>query len=264
MHVGACAILYFCQLHPMLFLCSMQFEATEAFALQLDKADGLAPFRNAFLIPEKLGKEQIYFLGNSLGLQPKTTAPYLQQVMDQWHQLGVEGFFMGSQPWLQYHESLIGPLSAVVGAKGSEVVVMNSLTVNLHLLLISFYQPNGRRKKILCEAKAFPSDQYLLETHVRQRGLNPDEVIVEVAPRSGEDYIRTEDILEKIEQHAEDLALVFWGGVNYYTGQVFDMQAITPAAHRVGAKAGFDLAHAAGNVALQLHDWDVDFAAWCS
>jgi kynureninase len=176
----------------------------------------------------------------------------------------VEGFFIGEQPWLQYHDQLVNPLAAIVGALPSEIVVMNSLTVNLHLMLVSFYNPVGKRNKIICEAKAFPSDQYLLETHIRQRGLDPEEVIIEVQAREGEACIRQEDILATIEKHRQDLALVFWGGVNYYSGQVFDIKAITQAAHKAGAKAGFDLAHAAGNIKLHLHDWEVDFASWCS
>lgn len=239
-------------------------EATQAFAAHLDAEDPLKGFRKEFLIPQRSGKEQLYLLGNSLGLQPRRTAEMLQQVLEQWHDYGVEGFFTGSQPWLEYHDQLVQPLSRIVGAMPHEVVVMNSLTVNLHLLLVSFYQPKGERKKILCEAKAFPSDQYLLETHVRQRGLDPDQVIIEVAPREGETNIRNEDILTAIDQHGQELALVFWGGVNYYTGQVFDMPAITQWAHAAGAKVGFDLAHAAGNIALHLHEWEVDFAAWCS
>jgi len=242
----------------------MEFQPTREFAIELDTKDALATYRNAFLIPEQGGRPVIYFLGNSLGLQPKSSASALQQVMTQWQQWGVEGFFRGEEPWLQYHDTLIGPLAKIVGAKPAEVVVMNSLTVNLHLMLVTFYRPSGKRNKILCEAKAFPSDQYMLETHVKQRGLNPDETIIEVKPREGEVVIRHEDILEAIEKHREELALVFWGGVNYYTGQVFDMAGITNAAKSIGAKVGFDLAHAAGNIVLKLHDWDIDFACWCS
>ena len=171
---------------------------------------------------------------------------------------------MGDDPWMNYHDKLIQPLANIVGALPHEVVVMNSLTVNLHLMLVSFYQPQGRRAKILCEAKAFCSDQYMLETHVRQRALDPGEVIIEVHPRQGEFLIRHEDILTAIEQHKDELALVFFGGVNYYTGQVLNMQSIAQAAHAAGAKVGFDLAHAAGNVSLSPHDWNVDFACWCS
>jgi kynureninase len=242
----------------------MQFQNTQAFAQQLDAVDPLNSFREQFLFPQHNGKDAIYFLGNSLGLQPRQTAATIAEVMQQWQQLGVESFFKGDKPWLQYHDKLAVPLSTIVGALPSEIVVMNSLTVNLHLMLVSFYQPHGKRTKIICESKAFPSDQYTLETHVKQRGLNPEEVIVEVAPRQGEVNIHHEDIIAAIETHKEELALVFWGGLNYYTGQVFDMQAITAAAHRAGAKVGFDLAHAAGNIQLQLHDWDVDFACWCS
>lgn len=242
----------------------MHLKADGHFAQYLDSQDPLRQYREQFLIPKREGREQIYFLGNSLGLQPRQTQPMLQQVLDQWQDYGVEGFFMGSQPWLDMHDQLVAPLSRIVGSMPSEVVVMNSLTVNLHLLMVSFYRPEGKRNKILCEAKAFPSDQYLLETHIRQRGFNPDEIIIEVPPRDGETDIRTADILDAIETHKEELALVFWGGVNYYTGQVFDMAAITRAAQNAGAIVGFDLAHAAGNIALQLHDWNVDFAAWCS
>jgi kynureninase len=242
----------------------MMFENSGAFACKLDAVDPLASFRNEFIIPEHNGKQQIYFLGNSLGLQPKRTQGKLQEVLDTWAQYGVEGFFMGSQPWLQYHDQLTGPLSAIVGALPHEVVVMNQLTVNLHLLMISFYRPRGKRNKIICEAKAFPSDQYMFETHVKHYGFDPEKVIIEVQPREGEYTIRHEDILQTIEQYKDELALVLWGGVNYYTGQLFGMPAIAKAAQAAGAKVGFDLAHAAGNVPLQLHDWNVDFAAWCS
>lgn len=235
-----------------------------AYARQLDAEDPLRSFRWEFIIPSDQGKEQVYFLGNSLGLQPKRTASYIDKVLQQWSRYGVEAFFLGDDPWMHYHDHLIKPLAAIVGALPSEVVVMNQLTVNLHLMMVSFYRPEGRRNKIICEAKAFPSDQYMFETHVRAMGLDPDEVIVEISPREGEHSIRLEDILSAIRLHANDLALVLWGGVNYYTGQVFDMKSIADAAHAVGAKAGFDLAHAAGNVNLRLHDWDVDFACWCS
>lgn len=220
--------------------------------------------RNKFIIPKRNNKEQIYFLGNSLGLQPVTTPDAIKEVLDQWSHYGVEGFFEGDKPWLQFHDSLINPLSKIVGALPHEVTVMNQLTVNLHLLLASFYKPEGKRNKIICEAKAFPSDQYTLETHVKHHGLNPGEIIIEVEPRKGEHTIRHEDILQKIHENKNELALVFWGGVNYYTGQLFDIKNITEAAHAVGAKAGFDLAHGAGNIELKLHEWNVDFAAWCS
>ncbi|MDB5197116.1 MAG: kynureninase [Flaviaesturariibacter sp.] len=240
----------------------MEFQNSLSFAQQLDA--NAVSHRTEFLIPQHNGQEAIYFLGNSLGLQPKATAGAISQVMSQWQDWGVEGFFNGEKPWLQYHDSLIGPLSEVVGALPEEVVVMNSLTVNLHLMLASFYQPQGSRTKIIMEAKAFPSDQYMLETHLRQRGFNPQEIIIEVAPRDGEVVIKEEDILATIDQHKDSLALLFWGGVNYYTGQVFEMEHLTVAAQATGAKVGFDLAHAAGNIELKLHQWNVDFACWCS
>lgn len=242
----------------------MQFENSLAFAQALDAADSLRKFRAEFIIPTREEKEQIYFLGNSLGLQPKRTPLYMMQVLDQWNHYGVEGFFMGDQPWLHYHDQLVQPLAKIVGALPNELVVMNQLTVNLHLLLVSFYNPSQKRNKIICESKAFPSDQYMLETHIKQRGLDPDEVLIEIAPRKGEELIHEEDILKTIEQNKDKLALVLWGGVNYYTGQVFDMQKMVKATHKVGAKIGFDLAHAAGNIKLQLHDWNADFACWCN
>lgn len=242
----------------------MQFRNEQKFAQVLDEADPLKHFRQRFLIPVRNGAECIYFLGNSLGLQPKNTSAYIQQVLEQWSRYGVEGFFEGKQPWMHYHDTLTKPLAKIVGALPHEVVIMNSLTVNLHLMLVSFYQPQGRRNKILCEAKAFPSDQYMLETHVGQRGLNPDEIILEVQPRKGEVVIRQEDIEAAIERHKDELALVLWGGVNYYSGQVFDMERITKLGQAAGAKVGFDLAHAAGNVPLRVHDWNTDFACWCN
>lgn len=242
----------------------MVFENTLDFAKALDEKDFLKHFRDEFIIPQHKNGDAIYFLGNSLGLQPKRTNNYIQEVLAQWSNHGVEGFFMGKQPWMKYHEQLLPTLSEIVGALPHEIVVMNQLTVNLHLMLVSFYQPQGKRNKILCEAKAFPSDQYSLHSHIKQRGLNPEEVLIEIQPRNNEVLISEEDTLDAIEQHKDELALVLFGGVNYYTGQVFDMEAITKAAHAVGAKAGFDLAHAAGNIPLQLHHWDVDFACWCS
>lgn len=238
--------------------------STFSYAQSLDAADSLAGFREQFIIPEEFGQQQVYFLGNSLGLQPKNTGPYIQKVLDQWARYGVESFFMGEDPWLNYHDHLVGPLATIVGAKPSEVVVMNQLTVNLHLLMVSFYRPAGKRIKIICEAKAFPSDQYMFETHIKALGYDPEEVLIEVSPRAGEVTIHQDDILAAIQQTGEELALILWGGVNYYTGQLFDMEAITRAGHAVGAKVGFDLAHAAGNSELQLHAWKVDFACWCN
>jgi kynureninase len=242
----------------------MNFENTLEFAKALDDEDSLQHFRKEFIIPKHGNKEAIYFLGNSLGLQPKRTNEYIQDVLKQWANYGVEGFFTGDKLWMQYHQQLLPTLSEIIGSFPHEIVVMNQLTVNLHLMLVSFYQPQGKRNKILCEAKAFPSDQYVLYSHVKQRGFNPNDVIIEVHPRSNEVLIRQEDILSAMEQHKDELALVLFGGVSYYTGQVFDMGAITKAAHDAGAKAGFDLAHAAGNISLQLHSWNVDFACWCN
>ena len=242
----------------------MDFQNSLSFAQQLDRDDALKRFRSRFLIPPHKGREAVYFLGNSLGLQPQDTKGAIENVLSQWQTLGVESFFRGEEPWLQLHRQLTPALAKIVGAGSHEVVAMNQLTVNLHLLLVSFYQPAGQRTKILCEAKAFPSDQYMLHTHLKSRGLDPDGTIVEVQPREGEVLIREEDILAAIEQHKDELALFFWGGVNYYTGQLFNMDVLTKAAKAAGAKVGFDLAHAVGNVPLHLHDWDVDFAAWCS
>jgi kynureninase len=240
------------------------FENTLAFARQLDEADPLKNFRKEFIIPEHNGKQQIYFLGNSLGLQPKRTQTYLQKVLDGWSALGVEAFFLGNEPWLNYHDTLAKPLSKLVGTGEHEVVVMNQLTINLHLMLVSFYNPQGKRNKILCEAKAFPSDQYMLETHVKQRGFNPDDVIVEVAPRAGAHTIHPDDVFAAIEKYKGELSLVLWSGVDYYSGQRHDIPAIVRASQAAGAMVGLDLAHGAGNIPLQLHDWNVDFACWCS
>ena len=240
------------------------FRNTLSYAQEQDANDPLKSFREKFIIPIHEGKEQKYFLGNSLGLQPKNTKAEISKILEEWGAYGVEAFFLGDNPWLHYHEQLTKPLSLIVGALPEEISVMNQLTVNLHLMLASFYQPKGKRKKILCEAKAFPSDQYMLETHAKHHGFDPDEIIVEVTPRPDEHKIHTEDILTAINQHKSELALVLFSGLNYYSGQVFDMKTITEAGQNVGAKVGFDLAHAAGNIELRLHDWNVDFACWCS
>lgn len=242
----------------------MTYENSLEFAHKLDEQDELKDYRNQFHIPVINGKETIYFTGNSLGLQPKSTKEYIAQELDDWAQWGVEGHFLGKNPWFAYHEMFAKPISKIVGAKEQEVVVMNNLTVNLNLLLVSFYRPTETRYKILCEAKAFPSDQYALEMQVRNAGLNPDDAIIEIAPREGERTIHNEDIIAAINEAGDSLACVMIGGVNYFTGQVFDMKAITAAAHKVGANCGFDLAHGAGNIELKLHEWDVDFACWCS
>ena len=230
----------------------------------MDAQDPLQSFRNEFYFPQHEGKDAIYFCGNSLGLQPKSTQHYIQRELEQWRTYGVEGHFRGEHPWFHYHKYLQPQTAHIVGAKEQEVVVMNTLTVNLHLLMVTFYRPTKERFKIIMEAGAFPSDQYAIESQVKWHGFVPAEAIIEVAPRLGEDNLRTEDILATIAQHGDETALVLFGGVNYYTGQFFDLKAITQAGQRAGAYVGFDLAHAAGNVPLQLHDWEVDFASWCS
>ncbi len=242
----------------------MTFENTREFAQQLDANDELRKYRQEFIFPQHNGKDVIYFTGNSLGLQPVRTKKYVDEVMSDWANLAVEGHFYAEKPWWDYHERFANPLSKIVGALPSEVSVMNTLTINLHLLMVSFYRPTTQRFKIICEEKAFPSDQYMFQSQVRHHGYEPNEAIVEIKRREGEHNIRLEDVIAKIEEVGDELALVLMGGVNYYTGQVFDMQSITKAGHKVGAMVGFDLAHAAGNIKLELHHWEVDFAAWCS
>ena len=242
----------------------MTFENNLDFANQLDEQDSLNQFREQFYIPVINGNECIYFTGNSLGLQPKTTQDYVVNELEDWANFGVEGHFHATNPWFSYHEMFPQQVAKIVGALPEEVVVMNQLTVNLHLLMTTFYRPTKERFKIICEAKAFPSDQYAFESQVKLHGFNPDEAIIEVKPREGEYSIRTEDIIATIEKHSSSIALVLFSGVNYYTGQVFDMPSITKAAHNIGTYCGFDLAHAAGNIELHLHDWNVDFACWCS
>ena len=242
----------------------MTFENSLAFAQQLDAQDQLRQYQNEFSFPQVNGKNVIYFTGNSLGLQPKRAKTYVDEVMNDWANLAVEGHFYAEKPWWDYHERFANPLSQLVGALPSEVTVMNTLTVNLHLLMVSFYRPTATRYKIICEEKAFPSDQYLFQSQVNFHGYATEDAIVEVKRRKGEHNIRLEDVLAKINEVGDELALVLIGGVNYYTGQVFDMKTITEAGHRVGAYVGWDLAHAAGNIELHLHDWQVDFAAWCS
>ncbi|MEQ1677110.1 MAG: kynureninase [Chitinophagaceae bacterium] len=242
----------------------MNYQNTLEFAKDLDEKDPMRKFRTKFFIPQHDGKDSIYLTGNSLGLQAKSTLKYVQQELDDWASLGVEGHFQAKNPWMPYHEIFPAQLSKIVGCNENEVVVMNQLTVNLHLLMVTFYRPTKERYKIICEAKAFPSDQYAFETQARYHGLDPADAVVEVSPREGEHTLRTEDILSTIKLHGDSVAVVLFGGVNYYTGQLFDMKAITEAAHAVSAYAGFDLAHAAGNVELHLHDWDADFACWCS
>ncbi|MCK6649738.1 MAG: kynureninase, partial [Bacteroidia bacterium] len=242
----------------------MNYENTLDFAKQQDAIDPLRSYREKFYFPMMHGRETVYFTGNSLGLQPKATQDYILNVLEDWATFGVEGHFHARKPWMPYHEQFAEPVAKIVGAKPEEVVVMNQLTVNLHLLLVSFYRPTEKRYKILCEAKAFPSDQYALESQVRYHGYDPNDAIIEVSPREGEVCIRHEDIIAAIEKNKDSIATIMIGGVNYYNGQVFDMKAITEAGHKIGALVGFDLAHAAGNLKLELHNWNIDFACWCS
>lgn len=242
----------------------MRYEPSLEFARNCDAADPLAGYRKQFHFPELGTPEMVYFSGHSLGLQPKAVKAAVELELEEWARYGVEGHFHSTNPWYSYHELLTPPMAQLVGALDSEVVCMNSLTTNIHLLFVSFYRPTPQRYKIIAEAKMFPSDRYLLETQARFHGFDPDEAIIEIAPPDGEFLIREEDILAAIDEHADELAMVFFGGVNYFTGQLFDLSKLTAAAHAAGAIAGFDLAHAAGNVPLALHDWDVDFAAWCS
>jgi kynureninase len=240
------------------------FEANLEYAQNLDQVDILYSFRERFLFPQHEGKNACYLCGNSLGLQPKSVGYLMNLELDDWAKYGVEGHFKARNPWFSYHHLFTERLAKIVGAKKNEVVAMNTLTVNLHLLMTSFYRPEGKRYKILMEAGAFPSDQYAVESQVRMHGYDPEDAIIEIAPKEGAYIIEEEDILKVISETDGELALVMIGGVNYYTGQFFDLKKISEAAHRVGAYVGFDLAHAVGNIPLQLHDWNVDFACWCS
>ena len=239
------------------------WENTLKFAEELDKKDPLKKFRDRFHFPTFLNKKIIYFTGNSLGLQPISTKEYINQELEDWAKWGVEGHFHAKNPWMPYHEFLTDKAAAIVGAQSNEVVITHSLTTNLHLLMVSFYQPTSKKYKIICEKKAFPSDQYALQSQVKFHGFDPKNAIIEVSPRDGEHTIREEDIIQKIKEHGDSLSMVMIGGVNYFTGQVFPMKKITEAGHEVNAKVGFDLAHATGNIPLKLHEWNVDFAAWC-
>ena len=242
----------------------MQHEFSLEYARSLDSNDVLRDYREQFYAPYFQNRRAIYFLGNSLGLQPKNAQQEIMTIMEGWANFGVEGFFLGNDPWLNYHKKITPLLCNIIGAKNEELVTMNHLTVNLHLLMVSFYQPAPTRFKIICEAKAFPSDQYAFQSQVKWHGYDAADAIIEVHPKEGTNLITTADIEAVIAKHKDSVALVLFSGVNYYTGQVFDIKAITEAAHKVGAYAGFDLAHAAGNVALELHNWQVDFACWCN
>ncbi|MES2565832.1 MAG: kynureninase [Bacteroidota bacterium] len=234
------------------------------YAQMMDKKDPLDKFRNDFILPHNNGVPIIYFCGNSLGLQTKGIKDQIMCELDKWGEFGVEGHFKPEDPWITYHENLKENMAEIVGAKPFEVAIMNTLSVNIHLMLVSFYMPTKERFKIICEHGAFPSDLYAMMSQAKFRGYDPEDVIIELKPRKGEATLRTEDILSTIHSHKDDLALILMGGVNYYTGQVFDLKEITRAGHEAGAIVGFDLAHAAGNVTLELHDWNVDFAIWCT
>lgn len=244
----------------------MTFESTLAFAQQQDQQDELRKYRDQFYFPKSMetGEQALYFTGNSLGLQPKSAKAHINTELDAWAEYGVEGHFHGDFPWFHYHKFFSEKAARLVGAQPHEVVVMNNLTVNLHLLMVSFYRPTATRYKILIESGAFPSDQYSVASQARMHGFNPDDAVVELVPREGEHTLRTEDILAKIEELGDSLALVMLPGVQYYTGQAFEMEVITKKGHDVGAFVGWDLAHAAGNLVMKLHDWNVDFAAWCT
>ncbi|MDH5251619.1 MAG: kynureninase, partial [Cyclobacteriaceae bacterium] len=219
----------------------MKFINSLQFAKKMDHEDPLRSFRNLFLIPKAAGKTAIYFAGNSLGLQPKSTKKFISEELEDWATLGVEGHVHARRPWLYYHRFTKKALGKLVGAKPTEVVAMNHLTINLHLMMVSFYRPTKHRYKILTEAGAFSSDQYAFESHIRYLGMDPDKTIIEIRPRAGESTVRTADILGSIQEHAHDLALVVIGGVQYYTGQFFDIRKITQAGHAAGAYVGFDL-----------------------
>ena len=241
------------------------FHAGESFALAMDARDPLAHFRDRFCIPKtKTGGDCIYLCGHSLGLQPKKASSYLEQELRDWAQLGVEGHFHAKSPWVPYHRMLAQQTAELVGAEASEVVVMNSLTVNLHLMMASFYRPTSNRHKILIERGAFPSDQYAVASQIRFHGFDPGSSLLELAPRDGESCLRDKDIESLIDREGDSIALIMLGAVNYATGQVFDIAGITKAGQRRGCVVGFDLAHAAGNVPLHLHDCGPDFAVWCN
>jgi len=243
---------------------STTFSATKEFAVAQTARDALLAFRDRFHIPKMAdGSDCIYLSGHSLGLQPKSTRNYLEQELQEWARLGVEAHFQARHPWMPYHETLTEPIGRLVGALPIEVVAMNSLTVNLHLMMVSFYRPTAQRNKIVIEPNAFPSDQYAVKSQIQYHGYDPADSLIELKPRPGETWIRTEDLEELIVRDGEKIALVMLGGVNYYNGQAFDFRRITNVGHARGCVVGFDLAHAAGNLPLKLHDWNIDFAVWC-
>jgi kynureninase len=236
-----------------------------AYAQELDREDALADFRREFHFPRKSNeKKDLYLLGNSLGLQPIKTEEYIQQELKTWKERAIRGYFETESPWLDFQERLAQPMADLVGASSKEVVVMNTLTVNLHFMMASFYRPTKTRFKILIEEHAFPSDHFAVESQIEQHGLCVESSLIKVSPRSGEDLLRLEDIEASITKHGSEIALILLPGVQYYTGQVLDMKAIAQLGHQHGCMVGFDLAHAVGNVELELHEWGVDFACWCT
>lgn len=240
------------------------FDFSLQSALKLDELDPLKSFRTRFHIPIHDNKPWVYLCGNSLGLQPKTTQTEINKVLEYWQKYAVEGWFMGENPWLTYHQQLTPSLAKIAGAKSSEVTIMNTLSVNLHLMMVSFYRPKGKKYKILMEGSAFPSDQYAIASQVKFHGFNPDDAIIEIFPREGEKSIQTEDIQSIIELNKDELALILLGGINYLSGQLFDLKHIADSAKYHNVVFGLDLAHVIGNIPLKLHDWGVDFAVWCS
>lgn len=244
---------------------AFEYQPGEDFAVAMDERDSLREFRQRFFFPKAAsGEECVYLCGHSLGLQPKAAATYIDQELKDWAQLGVEGHFRAKHPWMPYHRLLTEQTAKLVGALPLEVVVMNSLTINLHLMMISFYRPTRERYKIIIERGAFPSDQYAVKSQLHFHGLDPAISLVELTPRAGEDCIRDDDIEELIQRTGDEIALIMLGGVNYATGQAFDLARITRCGHARGCVVGFDLAHAVGNLQLNLHDWGPDFAVWCS
>lgn len=244
---------------------AFRYEDSVEFAMRMDAEDPLRQYRNQFLIPASgVRAESIYLAGNSLGLQPRKARSYIEQELDDWARLGVEGHFEAKHPWLPYHENVTEMSARLVGAKPSEVVVMNTLTVNLHLMMVSFYRPTKERYKIVTESGAFPSDQYAVASQAKFHGYDPKDAIIELTPRQGESILRTDDILEVIDREGDKVALIMLGDVNYLTGQAFEVEKIVKAARLKGCQIGLNLAHGAGNLLLKLHDWDVDFAVWCS
>ena len=240
----------------------MTYERSRSFANSLDEQDGLKKYRNQFNYPKgSTAKDLIYFCGNSLGLQPKTVSDYLLKELSVWAEKGVQG---QEERWITFHEKLAGSTAKLVGASNEEVVIMNALTVNIHLLMVSFYRPNDKKYKIMIEKDAFPSDHYAVQSQIRFHGYDPQLALVELAPRKNEKVLRHEDIISAIEEHGDELALIYFGGVNYYTGQAFDLESITKAGKSKKAMVGFNLAHSVGNLPLRLHDWDIDFSAWCT